>query len=173
MQARMLIVLACLAVVTLTLPFHGCGDNDNSGGAPCCPVCGDGVCSGDEGTCDCPQDCIGGGVICPQIVPVCGDGFCERAASPGESHENCAADCPLECRECAVSLDVWVNHRISPGSKCPPGTTLAYRHGNTLVCHACEPNGICESGHRCGAACGPGAVDDDASSCFPIRVCEP
>src|SRR5258705_11673217 len=97
MRARLLVVVACVGFVAFALPFHGCGDNDNSSGAPCCPVCGDGVCSGDENGCNCRQDCRSEGTFCTQILPVCGDGHCTRNANPGESHENCPADCPLEC----------------------------------------------------------------------------
>src|SRR5512144_481442 len=90
MVARGLIVLALLAVVASVLPIGGCGDNDNSGPPlPCCPVCGDGVCSGDEDTCNCHPDCPGGGTICLQIVPTCGDGMCNLNGNPGELHERC------------------------------------------------------------------------------------
>jgi hypothetical protein len=99
MRARFLVVLACLALAAVTLPFGGCGDNDNSG-PPCCPVCGDGVCSGDERPCGCSQDC-GNDVVCTQILTgVCGDGICQRSGSPAESHERCPEDCPLDCRPC-------------------------------------------------------------------------
>jgi hypothetical protein len=97
MRARFLLVLACLALAAMVLPFGGCGDNDNST-LPCCPVCGDGMCSGDEHSCSCPQDC--GSTVCLQIIPTCGDGVCETEGSPAESHENCPADCPLRCRTC-------------------------------------------------------------------------
>jgi hypothetical protein len=65
----------------------------------CCAVCGDGVCSGDEGVCNCPGDCSAS-QLCLQILPTCGDGACEPNSSPGESHERCPQDCPLACMTC-------------------------------------------------------------------------
>ncbi len=97
MRARVFLVLACLALMVATLPVGGCGDNDNS--VACCPVCGDGVCSGDEIPCGCPEDC--GGSVCTLIRPDCGDGICQQSGSPAESHERCPGDCPLDCRPCA------------------------------------------------------------------------
>jgi hypothetical protein len=99
MNARMLIGIAALLLAAAAVPFQGCGDNDNSGALPCCPVCGDGVCEGDEQRCSCPADCDDRR-ICVATVPTCGDGSCQRNFSPGESHERCPTDCPLECRPC-------------------------------------------------------------------------
>jgi len=63
-----------------------------------CPVCGDGICSGDENNCNCPQECFME-IACMQYVPVCGNGRCELYASPGENHESCPEDCPpVGCR---------------------------------------------------------------------------
>jgi hypothetical protein len=62
-----------------------CGDR--------CAVCGDGICEGDEGNCNCRGDCPPL-VACLTVVPTCGDGVCEYGASPGESHESCPEDCP-------------------------------------------------------------------------------
>ena len=65
------------------------------------PVCGDGICEGDESVCSCPEDCAGGAGVCGDVcltyVPVCGDGVCDACADPGESHEACPADCALVC----------------------------------------------------------------------------
>ncbi len=70
---------------------------------PCaraCPRCGDGVCEGDETSCNCPADCTRGevcGEMC-QLIPIsCGDGFCALCTLDGESHESCPEDCPLVC----------------------------------------------------------------------------
>jgi hypothetical protein len=82
MHARFVVVLMMIGLVTVTLPFGGCGDNDNSAPPPCCPVCGDGACSGDERTC--------------AIINECGDGICQVS----ESQERCPEDCPLDCRPC-------------------------------------------------------------------------
>jgi hypothetical protein len=94
MPARFILVVAGFALVALALPFQGCGDNDNSG-PPCCAVCGDGLCRGDETSCNCGRDCGDGCVSVPRL---CGDGTCH----PSESHELCPADCPLDCRQCAT-----------------------------------------------------------------------
>jgi len=99
MRARFVAVLTLLGLVVATLPVGGCGDNDNSVAA-CCPVCGDGVCSGDENGCNCARDCDDGTVCTQVILGVCGDGSCQRTGSPAESHERCPADCPLDCRPC-------------------------------------------------------------------------
>lgn len=96
MRARFVVVLMLLGLSIATLPFGGCGDNDNSAPVPCCPVCGDGVCSGDEKTCSCPRDCQPPGVVCAEPVFNCGDGACLS----GETHERCPEDCPLDCRVC-------------------------------------------------------------------------
>jgi hypothetical protein len=98
MKARILVVLAVVAMTVAAVAFQGYGDND-AGDRPCCPVCGDGVCTGDEKRCNCPQDCHADG-FCVCVAPMCGDGSCQRSTSPGESHERCPADCPLECRPC-------------------------------------------------------------------------
>ena len=71
--------------------------------AACCPVCGDGVCEGDENECNCPADCTSGcGGFCLQQIPVCGPpmSVCEPCNAPGESHESCPGDCPLNCVNC-------------------------------------------------------------------------
>jgi hypothetical protein len=65
----------------------------------CCAVCGDGVCSGDEGDCNCFEDCARD-QVCLQVLPTCGDGKCQPNYSPGESHERCPQDCPLACMSC-------------------------------------------------------------------------
>jgi hypothetical protein len=93
------VILFALAVV---VPFQGCGDNDNSIGLPCCPVCGDGVCTGDEMRCNCLSECADD-LGCMAFIPTCGNGVCDRLASPGESHERCPEDCPLACRQCEPS----------------------------------------------------------------------
>ena len=98
-------VWAAVAVLIVAIPvassLHGCGDDD---GTPCCAVCGDAVCGGDENNCNCPDDCASS-MVCLAILPTCGDGRCESGASPGESHERCPEDCPANCRPCAPSPD--------------------------------------------------------------------
>jgi hypothetical protein len=169
MRTRVLVVVVLLALVPLTLPFQGCGDNDNSG-PPCCPACGDGVCSGDERGCNCTQDC--GATVCTQVRPVCGDGVCERSGSPGESHERCPADCPLDCRQCESPFQVFAHGTSAPGSACPAGTTEAYRDSGYIVCDDCAANRDCEAGSECLTRCGPGC-ENDTGSCCPVRVCTP
>ena len=96
MRARFVVVLMLLGLSIAALPFGGCGDNDNSTPVPCCPVCGDGVCSGDERICVC-RDCQAPpDVVCAEPVFNCGDGACLS----GETHERCPEDCPLDCRVC-------------------------------------------------------------------------
>jgi len=94
MRARFVMMVLLLGLSIATLPFAGCGDNDNSAPVPCCPVCGDGVCSGDENGCNC-GDCED--PVCTQVLEgVCGNDRCEA----NESHERCPEDCPLDCRPC-------------------------------------------------------------------------
>jgi hypothetical protein len=70
----------------------------------CCPVCGDGVCEGDETECNCLSDCGAAttcGGLCAPAFPVCGDGTCHVCgAISGENHENCPLDCALACQMC-------------------------------------------------------------------------
>jgi hypothetical protein len=99
----------CPSRVCVTQCGPGC-ENDPEGCCavrdclpiPCCPVCGDGVCDGDERACNCPLDGCAQN-LCIAKLPTCGDGRCESGASPGESHERCAADCPLDCQPCAAA----------------------------------------------------------------------
>ncbi len=169
MRARFVMVLMVFALSIATLPFGGCGDNDNSAPVPCCPVCGDGVCGGDENGCNCGSDCDGG-EVCTTIKSVCGDGVCQRGASPSESHERCPEDCPLDCRVCAEDLQVFLNGETFRGSACPPGSTRAYRDGIHLVCHGCNAIDECPDGKLCTEFCGPGC-EDDTSGCCPVRAC--
>ncbi len=68
---------------------------------PCCPKCGDASCDGDETVCNCDSDCLDScDGTCLFFVPVCGDGTCDLCAGPGESHESCPLDCPLNCQVC-------------------------------------------------------------------------
>jgi len=99
MKARALLLVAALSLAAFSFMSQGCGENDNSSPLPCCPVCGDGVCEGDENPCNCGADCQSG-VVCALTVPTCGDGVCDHVGSPAESHERCPADCPLTCRAC-------------------------------------------------------------------------
>jgi hypothetical protein len=168
MHARFLVVLASLLLLAVTLPVGGCGDNDND--VPCCPVCGDGVCGGDEAPCSCSQDCTDGDIVCTQIRPNCGDGICQHSGSPAESHERCPEDCPLDCRACGDRLQVYVDGRVFPGSMCPTGTTEAYRDSGFLVCNACVTATDCDAGMSCHTVCGPGC-EDDRGGCCPVRVC--
>jgi hypothetical protein len=163
MRARIVVVLAGLVLSIAALPFGGCGDNDNS--APCCPVCGDGVCTGDEQGCNCPQDCAP--TVCTALLTVCGDGDCQRTGSPAESHERCPADCGLSC-QCASR--VFVNGIVSDGSSCPAGTTEAYRDHGVIVCDACATSRDCDGGLGCHTQCGPGC-ENDTGGCCPVRVC--
>lgn len=163
-----IIALTGVLVLAIALPFQGCGDNDNSVALPCCPACGDGVCSGDEGPCNCGIDCQPT-TVCTQIVHDCGDGVCSPNGSPGESHEQCRKDCPLACRQCG-SFEVHARRHVFRGDSCPPGTTEAYRDGNLLVCHDCNDARDCENGAACRDLCGPGC-EHDSGGCCPQRQC--
>ena len=172
MRARFVVVLMLLGLSVATLPFGGCGDNDNSAPVPCCPVCGDGVCSGDERSCNCPQDCRDPGSMCVATIPHCGDGFCQVGFSPGESHERCPEDCPLDCRACEENQLRLVGDGLGGrGSTCPDGYTEAYRDSGFLVCHSCESDADCSDGETCATRCGPGC-EDDTRGCCPLRTCE-
>jgi hypothetical protein len=164
-----LVALACLVVLAIVLPFQGCGDNDNSVALPCCPVCGDGVCSGDEGPCNCGLDCNQPSTVCTQIVHDCGDGVCSANGSPGESHERCPADCALACRQCGA-FEVVARGRSFRGDACPPGTTEAYRDGHFLACDSCADARDCQDGEACVTRCGPGC-EHDSGGCCPLREC--
>jgi len=171
MRTRFVLVLACLALAVATLPVGGCGDNDNS--SPCCPVCADGVCGGDENSCNCLQDCPNREVnptSCVAALPECGNGVCETSSNPGESHERCAADCPLDCHVCEGKLRVFANGTVTRGAACPPGTIVAYRDGDNLVCHSCTTAADCPKGQSCHTQRGPGC-EDDTGGCCPMRVC--
>lgn len=171
MRARFVVVLMLFGLSIATLPFGGCGDNDNSAPVPCCPVCGDGVCGGDEDGCNCGRDCDDG-VVCRQVESVCGNGICERGSSPGESHERCPADCPFACRACEENQLRLAGDGLSGrGSSCPDGYTEAYRDSGFLVCHSCATDADCSEGETCATRCGPGC-EDDARGCCPLRTCE-
>ena len=159
-----LLVLAAAAALAVTLPFQGCGDNDNSVGLPCCSVCGDGVCSGDETICNCPGDCASRVEICTANVPDCGDAHCELHADPGESHERCPQDCPLTCRACGA-FDVDAHHQRIRGDACPTGTTEAYREGALIVCNNCDHILDCHGNEQCRTVCGPGCENDTGGCC--------
>jgi len=163
-----LLVVVALAVLALTLPFQGCGDNDNSVAPPCCPACGDGVCSGDEGPCNCAIDCNQPSMVCTQVVHTCGDGVC---GANGESHESCPEDCPLDCRRCGA-FEVHARNHAFRGDACPPGTTEAYRDGRFLVCDSCVDDRDCANGETCVTHCGPGC-ENDTGGCCPQRECFP
>lgn len=170
MVARFLVMVAVLLALAAMLPVGGCGDNDDStAGIPCCPVCGDGVCTGDERPCGCRQDCPDDGESCVAEVPVCGNGVCDVRHDPAESHERCPEDCPLDCRICGGFV-VDVNGTRRPGTACPVGTTEAYRDGTLIVCNTCSIDPECPAGARCQGVCGPGC-ENDAGSCCLVRNC--
>ena len=85
----------------------------------CCPVCGDGVCEGDENECNCPGDCTSGcGGFCLQSIPVCGEFGCQTCNAQGENYENCPEDCEaLDCQVCECD-DTYPQC----GGLCPVGT---------------------------------------------------
>ena len=91
-----LCIHACAECTALGLP---CNQSVLEGCACECflPVCGDGVCDGDEIYCNCREDC-GQPSLCAALISVCGDGWCDLGASPGERHELCPEECPLVCR---------------------------------------------------------------------------
>ena len=89
----------CSATERCALPNEYCDVGDcPSVECPCCPVCGDGSCTGDESPCSCPADCGAG--TCNPGPATCGDFLCDTFATPGERHETCAQDCPFACRIC-------------------------------------------------------------------------
>lgn len=158
------------AMIVAAGSLHGCGD-DGRDDKPCCAVCGDGVCSGDESTCNCPLDPCSQ-QNCTGSFPTCGDGFCEEGGSPGENHENCAADCPSECRACGGNASVYVDGTLFPdGGKCPEGTTSAYRADDLIVCSTCRSNADCSSpfAPACLTQCVPNCEID--GECCPVARC--
>jgi hypothetical protein len=64
------VATACLLGTGLLVV--GCGDDDGGGGGP---VCGDGICEGDETIATCPEDC----------TPECGNGIVEQGEECDES----------------------------------------------------------------------------------------
>jgi hypothetical protein len=164
-----LLALIAVVAVAITLPFQGCGDNDDSVALPCCPACGDGVCGGDETGCNCDDDCGDGPVTCTADIPECGDGACDTLANRGESHESCPRDCPLACRRCG-EFEVHTGHHVFRGDACPSETEFAYRDGTFLVCHSCTNAADCSDGAPCLTVCGPGC-ENDAGGCCGVRRC--
>jgi hypothetical protein len=155
------------------------------------PVCGDGVCSADEGeTCvSCPSECgacpPGCGdiacdpgetcVSCPAdcggCPPGCGDGACDAA-------ESCLA-CPIDCGACApgcgdgtcdagetcgdCALDCGDCPPSCGDGACDPGETCV---GCAADCGACPPgcgNGVCDGDDSC-ATC-PADCGECAPTC--------
>jgi hypothetical protein len=169
-----LAVVGVVAVAVSAVALHGCGDDDH--GHPretCCPVCGDGICSGDENGCNCGADCSG--AVCPAILSECGNGTCERQASPGESFERCPQDCPLECPRCERSdHHVFLGQRRIAGETCPHDAAEAYRNDNLVVCHRCDTDLDCAAvgsvEDQCQFRCGPGC-ENDTGSCCGVREC--
>ncbi|MEK6608220.1 MAG: hypothetical protein AABZ30_11200 [Myxococcota bacterium] len=84
----------------------------------CSDSCGDGVCTGDEEACACPDDCSG-------YCPACPDGVC--AFTYGES----CTTCPDDCGTCGTCGDAVC--RTSAGENC-------------LWCGDCAPCGVCGDG---------------------------
>lgn len=168
--ARPSMLLALLLLVT----SGGCGDGHRSARnrIQCCPVCGDGVCSGDENACNCPVDC-GAGQACSEIVPVCGDGICESGNVNGERHESCASDCSLECTVCQTDAQIYFKGtRFPEGGKCPQDTTSARRVGQLIICSSCESSAECTEQLK--PACLSHCVRDctlDTGECCPVREC--
>ena len=163
-------IVVVLAVVAAGL--HGCGDDDHHQITEiCCPICGDGICSGDENDCNCGMDCHGGG-ICTQLLSQCGDDVCEPTLSPAESSERCPQDCPFECPRCPRSRRrVYLGIRRIVADACPTGATEAYREDDRIVCHRCAIDTDCLSpGDRCQMVCGPGC-ENDSGGCCGVREC--
>lgn len=161
-------------LVLVAIVWSGCGDSRHGArtSVPCCPVCGDGVCNGDESGCNCPVDC-GTAQACTEIVPVCGNGTCETGATNGERHESCAADCPLKCAACQSNSRVYFKGTIFPEDhKCPLGTTAASRVGDLIICGTCESSSNCTEQLK--PACLSHCVSDctlDTGECCPVREC--
>jgi len=56
--------------------------------------------------------------------------------------------------------------RTNTGTRCPPGTTAAYRDGALLVCNSCTSNADCIPVQRCETNCGPGCESDTGGCCL-------
>jgi hypothetical protein len=69
---RKLSYVATACLLGTGLLVVGCGDDDGGGGGP---VCGDGICEGDETIATCPEDC----------TPECGNGIVEQGEECDES----------------------------------------------------------------------------------------
>ena len=117
------------------------------------PVCGDGVCKGNETAQSCPFDCTGG--------PVCGNGTCES----GESCSDCAADCgacpPSSCNndgicnageDCLGCADCPGRTSGKPSNRfcCGAGTCDEELCGANACTAPSEcGNGLLENGEQC------------------------
>jgi hypothetical protein len=156
-------------LVLLLAVGGGCGDGHHSrSSTPCCAVCGDGTCGGDETACNCPIDC-GTEQVCTEIAPVCGNTTCDS----GERHESCSADCPATCRQCSSNLRIYFKGTVfSEDHKCPAGTTRAQRVGDLIICSSCESSSDCHDQLQpaCLTHCVPGC-NLDSGECCPVEEC--
>jgi hypothetical protein len=165
---------SALLALLLLVASGGCGDGHHNTHktTTCCPVCGDGVCSGDENGCNCPIDC-GVGQACTEIVPVCGDGVCESGSADGERHESCANDCPFTCAVCQADARVYFKGTIFPEDhKCPQDATSAHRVGKLIICGSCESSAQCTDQLK--PACLSHCIRDctlDTGACCPVQEC--
>eukprot|EP01113_Clastostelium_recurvatum_P045508 TRINITY_DN7825_c0_g1_i5.p1 TRINITY_DN7825_c0_g1~~TRINITY_DN7825_c0_g1_i5.p1 ORF type:complete len:612 (-),score=99.60 TRINITY_DN7825_c0_g1_i5:64-1899(-) len=106
----------------------------------CPPVCGDGVCFGDNENCtSCPGDCG----ECPLI---CGDGLCSNNSTYYENCTSCSGDCgtcPLFCGDgiCSPQTEGCISCEIDC-RKCNstgcPGTPLVCSGHGTCVSSLCQ-----------------------------------
>jgi hypothetical protein len=147
----------------------------------CCPVCGDGVCEGDETACNCLNDCSLGGTCaaCLDYVPVCGNGLCEPCASPGESHQVCPQDCPLLCHTCTTTTttSMTTTTTMLPGcalhgtppqcsGTCPNADDVCVWTGTTVGCGCVKADQVCSN--LVGAACTMGFCPRPDQQCSDI-----
>jgi hypothetical protein len=139
----------------------GTGDDDD-GGNPPAPVCGDALCAGPE-IGKCPADCGN-----PPTGPTCGNGSCEN----GENNANCASDCPAQS-QCGNNVcDAGETTGNCPNDCPAQGNCPA----DPFECFTCASFGVlCPSGHDQNSctACIIGGGGGTCSGGFPNMVCDP
>ena len=165
-------------------------DSDGDGAGDACdtptnPVCGDGVCNGDEDPVSCPADCpdVCGDGLCSgaedtatcseDCGSLCGDGVCNGSEDPA----SCAADCPDVCGDGVCSGG---ETPISCSADCPYvcGDGLCSGAEDPLSCAADCPDvcgdGLCSGAEDpiscsadCPDVCGDGLCTglEDTASC--------
>lgn len=129
---------------------------DNTSGRCITPVrCGDGTCSADESTRDCPQDC----------GTFCGDGACNSSGrnNGAETTANCPVDCGSECGDGVANGNEECDE-LDLGGEPPCG---ANETGTISCTPNCEIVRVCTPVLRCGDGIVSAGEDCDGQQGVP------